>query len=96
MSPVFVTLSVLKEDVPELFVIDVLDSETLTPDTVTNRLSKRISVSGKELKKMFINDWHILMMRYKINHSDFPTRSATDINFLYTKLLRLHKKFFHP
>ena len=55
VKPVFVTLDVVNGDIPALLVMYVLDRESLTPDTVCNRLSKRINVTGTELQHVYID-----------------------------------------
>ena len=94
-NPVLVTLDVFKADIPALLGMDILDRESLTPDTVANRLPKRVTVSGSNGEQMYIDEWHIAMSCFASNHIYVPIRSTPDF-FARSQLVKLHRNFFHP
>ena len=91
-----VMMDVVPPDIPALMGMDVLDQESLTPDTVENRLVKKIPVKKQDGTFQYMEQWHVPMYRSKSNHlyvdMDFP------ISMRYTKsqLSKPHKNFFHP
>lgn len=50
---VFVTLNVVKAEIKDFHGMGVLDRESLNRDTVTNRLSKCITVKGPEHEQIY-------------------------------------------
>ena len=75
-KPVLVTLDVVKADIPALLGMDILDRESLTPDTVDDHLSKRVTVSGSNGEQMYIDEWYIPMSGSASSHIYVPIRST--------------------
>lgn len=97
MRPVFVTLDIVKADVPASIGMDVLDCKSrTTPETVTKRLSKRIAVKGPDHEKMYIDEWKNSMLHSDSSQAHFPVRYLADSYFCRSQLLKMNKRFFHP
>lgn len=70
--PLFVNLDVVMENVPAIIGIYVLDNESLTPYTVTNRLSKHFSVNFTDRDIISIYLYHMPIMGSPSSHSFVP------------------------
>ena len=58
-------MDVVAADVPPLLGLGLMDRHSLTPDTVTNRLAKRIQVKrDKSMGEYIVDDWHVPMLCY--------------------------------
>lgn len=93
---VFVEMEIVNADIPALLGMDIMDKESLTPCTVSNRLIKRIIISRSNEREKFFDEWSIPMRRSRSNHFYADMNISTSMFFTRTQLSHLHKQFFHP
>lgn len=93
---VFVELDIVDADIPALLGMDVMDKESLTHCTVSNRLIKRIVHKDSNGTEIFVDDWYVPMVRSRSNHLYAEMHLSTAMYFTRTQLSRLHRQFFHP
>ena len=93
---ILVELDIVQADVPALLGLDILDKESLTPCTVSNRLYKRTRHTTDDGKEVFINEWYLPLTRSPSHHLYAPMDHPAPILFTRTQLGRLHRQFFHP
>ncbi len=54
---IYVSLDIVCANVPALLGLDILDSESLFADTVTNRLVKRVVTSDPDEPLRYVDEW---------------------------------------
>ena len=90
-----VEVDVVRPDVPALLGLDVLDSHSLIPDTVMDRLTKRIMFSNDDGSKGYIDLWSVPIRRYG-GHAFVRMSGPARVNFTRAHLRSLHRNFSHP
>ncbi len=91
---VLVLKDIVPIDVPALFGLDVLDSERLYADDVTNRLVHRevLSRPGEQLR--YKDRWHLPLARYD-NHLYARMKFLPWTFYAAAQLHRMHRQFAH-
>lgn len=94
----YVELDVVSADIPPLLGMDVLDRESITPCTVSNRLIKRILISKKDTEEddQYLDLWSVPLTRSRSQHLFARMDYHSSIYFTRTQLHRLHQQFYHP
>lgn len=93
---IYVTCDVILPDVPALLGLSALDAHSVTADTVSNRLIKRVFLDGDKRDGPFpVDEWHVPLTRFNGHVCaafGFPT-----LTFLTrVQLSKLHRQFRHP
>lgn len=85
-------------DVPALLGLYVLDSNHLSSDTTFNLLAKRTRLINDDGTVVYIDKWSVPLFRGSRKHvyACIGNKTAVDILFTRSKLVRLHLHFFHP
>lgn len=92
---IYVTLDVIAIDIPALLGLDVMDELSLTPDTVTNRLVKRIIVGDDEQgDPCAIDEWSVPLIR---THGHiYALMGFPQLTFFSdSQLEKMHRQFRH-
>lgn len=89
-------LDIVDADIPSLLEMDVMDKESLTPCTVSNRLIKRNLHRTQDGKDIFVDEWYVPIVRSRSNQLYAQMNLSTAMYFPRTHLSRLHGQFFHP
>lgn len=84
----------MNADIPALLGMDVMDRESLTPCTVTNRLVKRVVDPQKP--NGYLDQWHVPLARAKSRHLFAQMDCDTPVFITRVQLSRLHRQFSHP
>lgn len=88
-----VSLDVVSTDVPALLGRDVMDENSLTPCTVSNRLVKRTVVDHKNPSQSYtMNEWSVPLKRYE-GHLYAQVSIPVLTFFSKPQLLKLHRHF---
>lgn len=93
-------MDVVSADVPALHGLDVLDKESLIVETVTNRLTKRMLLSGPKneddmpLADVVVDKWWVLSLRYA-GHINNSISLTSPTFFARNQLHKLHRQFVH-
>ena len=87
-----VLVDIVPVNVPANLGLDVLDSLSLLPDTVTNRLWNCIIISLNPLH--FIDEWSVQMIRAS-DHLDVPLKTPLQSFYTVTQLRKIHKQSAH-
>ena len=95
MPTILVTLDVVPPDIPALLGLDLLDLHRLTPDTVLNRLVKRIIATMEDGKDYAIDDWNVPLLRSD-GHIYASICFPIDTFFSKPPLKKIHPNFWHP
>lgn len=90
-----VEVDIVEADIPALLGLDVLDEESLTPCTVSNRLIKRMPIKRAD-ETIYMDLWYTPMQRSHSKHLYVPLRFPTSSYFTKAQLSKLHRQFFHP
>lgn len=92
---VMIELDIVDADIPALLGMDVLDKESLTPCTITNRLIHKAKGTTMDGKDIIIDSWSVPLIRSPSNHLYAEMESVTPLFFTRSQLVRLHRQFFH-
>lgn len=90
-----VLMDIVPVDIPALMGLDVLDSESLYADNVTNRLVHRFVLSSPGQAVRFQDVWHVPLLRYDGHlyaQMEFPTHTF----YTSQQFRKFHKQFAHP
>ena len=89
-------LDVISADIPALLGMDVMDENSLTPCTVSNRFIKRTVVDHQNSSQSYVMDgWSVPLKRYE-GHL-YAQMSLPVLTFFSTaQLQKLHRHLFHP
>ena len=90
-----VLMDVVPVDVPALFGLDVLDSESLYADNVTNRLVHRFVSSCSNDPLEYDDIWSVPIIR-RDSHLYALMSFPESIFYTNAQLLKLHRNFAHP
>lgn len=93
---IMVEMDVVNADIPALLGMDLLDKESLTPCTVSNRLAKRVPIIDKEGNKAYVDKWCVPLRRSKSGHLYAQMHLVSGTFFTKSQLSKLHRQFFHP
>lgn len=91
----YVKLDVVTADVPALLGLDVLDSHSLTADTVSNKLIKKSVHRNGEGTVSFVEEWSVPLRRAD-GHVYVDIAKDERIFFSAAQLQKLHRQFVHP
>lgn len=100
LKPIYVNLDVVSADVPALLGLDILDTESLFPDTAMNQLTKKIILDnitdqdGKFHAKFPVEEWSIPLMRH-YGHIYVAFSFPSCVYFSITNLQKIHRQFAH-
>ncbi len=94
--PVFVEVDVVSADIPPLLGMDLLDRESLTPCTISNRLIKRIPIFKENGEIEYLDIWSIPLTRAKSSHLYEKMDLDVPVFFTRDQLSKLHRQFHHP
>lgn len=83
-------------DIPALLGTDILDKESLTPCTVSNRLVKHVPHKKADGKEVYLDEWPVPVIRSSNNHLYAEMNLSEAIFLTRTQLCRLHRQFLHP
>ncbi len=90
-----VGLDIVSADVPALLDLDILDSESLFADTMTNRLVKRVVTSEPDEPLRYVDEWSVPLTRF--DHHVYAKMSFPRSIFCSrAQLNKLHRRFAHP
>lgn len=90
-----VTLEVISGDIPALFGMEVIDANSLTPCTVSDRVIKRSIVDHKNTSQFYVMDyWSVSLKRHE---GRLYAEMSLPVLTFYSKAnpLRLQRHFFH-
>ena len=76
-----VEIDVVSAEFPALLGMNVLDSESLTPCTISNRLVHRQEIKRDGEESTFVEKWSIPLVRAKSNHLFAPIEFSIRSNF---------------
>lgn len=93
---IFVEMNVVQADIPAFLGMDVLDRESVTPCTVSNRLVKRTVMKRKEGTPLYFDEWSIPLSRSKSGHLYAEMHFPPSMYFTRSQLLKLNSNFCHP
>ena len=91
-----VVLDVISADIPALLGMDVMDDNSLTPCTVSNRFIKKTVVDHENPSQSYvIDDWSVPLKRHE-GHLYAQMSLPVLTFFSKAQLQKLHRHFFHP
>lgn len=91
-----VDMDIVSAEIPPLLGLDILDRQSLTPCTVSNRLVKRNRHYKLDGIHTSVDEWFVQMKRSAKNLFSAPIHFLTYTYFSKMQLSRLHRQFFHP
>ena len=90
-----VLMDIVPVNVPALLGLDILDSEELYADNVTNRLVHRHVVSNNNGILQYLDKWHVPLSRHD-NHLYAAMSFPHFLFYTTTQLEKMHRQFAHP
>lgn len=93
---IFVEMDVVTANIPALLGMDIMDKESLTPCTVSNRLIKRVPIGKAKGEIEYCDQWHVPLTRSASTHLYAQMDFGVQIFFSKAQLLKIHRHFNHP
>lgn len=76
--------------------MDVLDRQDIVADTILNCLSYRTALGIHSIRKLYVGDWFVHLIRSKIRYLYVLVDRGTRVNFTRTQLHKFSRHFFQP
>lgn len=83
-------MDIVDADIPALLEVNVLDKESITPCTISNRLIKHALHALDNGDSVYLDEWYVLLLHLRSNHLHTETDLATTIHFTRTPLAQRH------
>lgn len=91
-----VPMDIVPANIPPLLGMDIMDANSLYPNTVANRLTKCVETRDTHGNTTFLDQWFVPMQRSHSRHSYAKMAFPAVYFFTKAQLVKMHRNFHHP